>query len=71
MTLTGTQIRDVLNQQFTVSRMLQISGLTYTWQNNAVVDIFLPGGAALARACGVEQLFDNSGSAAFRRPDKA
>ncbi|HGN9054905.1 TPA: hypothetical protein ACWMF8_004725, partial [Klebsiella quasipneumoniae] len=31
----------------------------------------LPGGAALARACGVEQLFDNSGSAAFRRPDKA
>lgn len=47
MTLTGTQIRDVLNQQFTVSRMLQISGLTYTWQNNAVVDIFLPGGAAL------------------------
>ncbi|MBT0646856.1 hypothetical protein KJJ93_28115, partial [Escherichia coli] len=31
----------------------------------------LPGGAALARACGVEQLFDNLGSAAFRRPDKA
>jgi 5'-nucleotidase len=29
--LTGQQIVDVLNQQWTTNRMLQISGLTYTW----------------------------------------
>lgn len=31
MNLTGQQIYDLLNQQFAVNRMLQISGLTYTW----------------------------------------
>lgn len=32
--LTGQQIYDLLNQQFAVSRFLQISGLTYTWDNS-------------------------------------
>ena len=31
MTLTGVQIDDLLEQQFTVNRILQISGLEYTW----------------------------------------
>jgi 5'-nucleotidase len=31
--MTGQQIVDVLNQQWTVNRILQISGLTYTWDN--------------------------------------
>jgi 5'-nucleotidase len=31
--LTGQQIVDVLNQQWTTNRMLQVSGLTYTWDN--------------------------------------
>jgi 5'-nucleotidase len=38
MELTGQQIYDLLNQQFptgtTYHRMLQVSGLTYTWDNN-------------------------------------
>jgi 5'-nucleotidase len=38
MELTGQQIYDLLNQQFPVGRtyhrMLQVSGLTYTWDNN-------------------------------------
>ncbi|GAB6907680.1 5'-nucleotidase [Desulfosarcina cetonica] len=38
MELTGQQIRDLLNQQFTpyqpYDRMLQIAGLTYTWDPN-------------------------------------
>jgi 5'-nucleotidase len=33
MNLTGQQIYDLLNQQFVVNRFLQISGLTYTWDN--------------------------------------
>jgi 5'-nucleotidase len=37
MELTGQQIYDLLNQQFpagpTLHRMLQVSGLTYTWDN--------------------------------------
>jgi 5'-nucleotidase len=42
--MTGQQIYDLLNQQFAVSRFLQISGLTYTWDNslpaaNRVVEV--------------------------------
>lgn len=40
MSLTGQQIYDVLNQQWlgqTSAKMLQISGLTYTWDNNLAV----------------------------------
>jgi len=40
MSLTGQQIYDVLNQQWlgqTSAKMLQISGLTYTWDNNLEV----------------------------------
>ncbi|SFC23271.1 2',3'-cyclic-nucleotide 2'-phosphodiesterase/5'-or 3'-nucleotidase, 5'-nucleotidase family [Bacillus sp. OV322] len=51
MTLTGAQIRDVLNQQWQPEKtnMLQISGLTYTWSDalpkgQKVVNIFLPDG---------------------------
>ncbi|KAF1084795.1 Endonuclease YhcR precursor [Sporotomaculum syntrophicum] len=44
MTLTGAQINSLLNQQFTVNRILQISGLKYTWKDGAVVDIFLTDG---------------------------
>jgi len=33
-TLTGQQIYDVLNQQFTVNRFLQISGFEYTWDSS-------------------------------------
>jgi 5'-nucleotidase len=32
--MTGQQVYDLLNQQFAVNRMLQISGLTYTWDNS-------------------------------------
>jgi 5'-nucleotidase len=34
LNMTGQQIYDLLNQQFTVNRFLQISGLTYTWDNS-------------------------------------
>jgi 5'-nucleotidase len=42
--MTGQQIYDLLNQQFAVNRFLQISGLTYTWDNslpaaNRVVEV--------------------------------
>ncbi|MGZ0085751.1 bifunctional metallophosphatase/5'-nucleotidase [Caldibacillus thermoamylovorans] len=54
MTLTGAQIRELLNQQWqpTQTRMLQISGLRYTWSasrpaGNKVVDIQLPDGTPL------------------------
>ncbi|BBW96228.1 bifunctional metallophosphatase/5'-nucleotidase [Geobacillus icigianus] len=54
MTLTGAQIRELLNQQWqpTKTRMLQISGLRYTWSasrpaGNKVVDIQLPDGTPL------------------------
>ena len=33
MNLTGQQIYDLLNQQFVVNRFLQVSGLSYTWDN--------------------------------------
>jgi 5'-nucleotidase len=32
--VTGQQIYDLLNQQFTVNRFLQVSGLEYTWDNS-------------------------------------
>ena len=44
MTLKGEQIFALLNQQWSVNRMLQISGLEYSWKNNQVVDIFLSNG---------------------------
>ncbi|NNU84612.1 bifunctional metallophosphatase/5'-nucleotidase [Geobacillus sp. BMUD] len=54
MTLTGAQIRELLNQQWqpTQTRMLQISGLRYTWSasrpaGNKVVDIQLLDGTPL------------------------
>ncbi|KPC99270.1 Endonuclease YhcR precursor [Geobacillus sp. BCO2] len=54
MTLTGAQIRQLLNQQWQQgqTRMLQISGLRYTWSaskpvGEKVIDIQLPGGTPL------------------------
>lgn len=53
MTMTGQQIREVLNQQWgTKTTMLQISGFTYTWDENApvgqkVVNILLPDGTQI------------------------
>ncbi|MEQ4482664.1 bifunctional metallophosphatase/5'-nucleotidase [Cohnella silvisoli] len=55
MTLTGEQIRRLLNQQWDKQpypRILQISGLKYTWDgnrpaNDRVVDIFLPDGSII------------------------
>jgi 5'-nucleotidase len=54
MTMTGGQIRKLLNQQWqsNQTRMLQISGLTYTWDaskpiGEKVVDIYLPDGTKL------------------------
>jgi 5'-nucleotidase len=53
MTLTGQQIRDLLNQQWgTKTTMLQISGFTYTWDDNLpvgqrVVNIQLPDGSQI------------------------
>lgn len=54
MTLTGEQIRKLLNQQWQKdkTRMLQISGLTYTWNSSQqigekVVNIYLPNGSLL------------------------
>ncbi|PLR83402.1 bifunctional metallophosphatase/5'-nucleotidase [Bacillus sp. V33-4] len=50
LTMTGSQVRDALNQQWSPKkRMLQISGLKYTWSNELpagqkVVDIYLPTG---------------------------
>jgi 5'-nucleotidase len=32
--MTGQQVYDLLNQQFAVNRMLQIAGLSYTWDNS-------------------------------------
>lgn len=52
MDLTGQQIIDVLNQQFppnqTANRMLQISGLTYTWnasgaEGDKILDVLIGG----------------------------
>lgn len=53
MTMTGQQIRDLLNQQWnTRTAILQISGLTYTWDSNKpvgnrIVSIKLPDGTDL------------------------
>jgi 5'-nucleotidase len=53
MTMTGQQIREVLNQQWGAkTTMLQISGFTYTWDENApigqkVVNILLPDGTQM------------------------
>ncbi|WP_081772880.1 bifunctional 2',3'-cyclic-nucleotide 2'-phosphodiesterase/3'-nucleotidase [Bacillus sp. EB01] len=54
MTLTGQQVKDLLNQQWTPNkvRMLQIAGLKYTWSEqlpmgNRVVDVFLPDGSKI------------------------
>jgi 5'-nucleotidase len=54
MTMTGQQIRNLLNQQWGPAKtnMLQISGLKYTWDPNKtagerVVDITLPDGTAI------------------------
>ncbi|MFP5112673.1 bifunctional 2',3'-cyclic-nucleotide 2'-phosphodiesterase/3'-nucleotidase [Bacillaceae bacterium C204] len=51
MKLTGEQVRILLNQQFAAdrNRIMQISGLKYTWTNNLpigqkVLDIYLPNG---------------------------
>ncbi len=41
MTLTGSQIYDLLEQQFAVNRMLQVSGLRYTY------DKTLPAGSRI------------------------
>lgn len=57
MTLTGEQVRRLLNQQWQQGKvaMLQISGLKYTWdstrpEGDRVVDIFLPSGAKIDSA---------------------
>ncbi|MDQ0247052.1 5'-nucleotidase [Bacillus fengqiuensis] len=49
MTLTGQQVVDLLNQQWQngQTRMLQVSGLTYTWSNNKVVGVYLPDGTPI------------------------
>jgi 5'-nucleotidase len=53
MTMTGQQIRDVLNQQWgTKTTVLQISGFSYTWDENLpagqkVVNIQLPDGTQM------------------------
>jgi 2',3'-cyclic-nucleotide 2'-phosphodiesterase/3'-nucleotidase/5'-nucleotidase len=51
MNITGQQVRILLNQQFAAdrNRIMQISGLNYTWTNNLplgkkVLDIYLPNG---------------------------
>jgi 5'-nucleotidase len=55
MNLTGSQIRALLNQQWQggSKKMLQISGMRYTWdstrpEGDRVVDMVLPNGAAIA-----------------------
>ena len=53
MTMTGQQIRDVLNQQWgTNTTMLQISGFTYTWDGRQpsgqrVISIQMPDGSEM------------------------
>lgn len=54
MTMTGQQIRDLLNQQWSATKtnMLQISGLTYSWDANKpigqrIVSIKLPDGTEI------------------------
>ncbi|MEH7094992.1 bifunctional 2',3'-cyclic-nucleotide 2'-phosphodiesterase/3'-nucleotidase [Neobacillus vireti] len=52
--ITGEQVRTLLNQQFAAdrNRIMQISGLKYTWSNNLplgkkVIDIYLPDGTKI------------------------
>ncbi|QIZ10547.1 bifunctional 2',3'-cyclic-nucleotide 2'-phosphodiesterase/3'-nucleotidase [Priestia megaterium] len=54
MNLTGEQVRTLLNQQFAAdrNRIMQISGLKYTWTNNLplgqkVLDIYVPNGSKI------------------------
>ncbi|MCL6570265.1 MAG: bifunctional 2',3'-cyclic-nucleotide 2'-phosphodiesterase/3'-nucleotidase [Bacillus sp. (in: Bacteria)] len=54
MNITGEQVRTLLNQQFAAdrNRIMQISGLKYTWTNNLplgqkVLDIYLPNGSKI------------------------
>ncbi|MGJ7911223.1 bifunctional 2',3'-cyclic-nucleotide 2'-phosphodiesterase/3'-nucleotidase [Neobacillus sp. LXY-1] len=54
MNITGEQVRTLLNQQFQAdrNRIMQISGLKYTWTNNLpigqkVLDIYLPNGSKI------------------------
>ncbi|EKN71417.1 bifunctional 2',3'-cyclic nucleotide 2'-phosphodiesterase/3'-nucleotidase precursor protein [Neobacillus bataviensis LMG 21833] len=54
MNITGAQVRTLLNQQFAAdrNRIMQISGLKYTWTNNQplgqkVLDIYLPDGSKI------------------------
>ncbi len=54
MNITGAQVRTLLNQQFAAdrNRIMQISGLKYTWTNNLplgqkVLDIYLPNGSKI------------------------
>ena len=54
MNITGEQVRILLNQQFAAdrNRIMQISGLKYTWTNNLplgqkVLDIYLPNGSKI------------------------
>jgi 5'-nucleotidase len=54
MNLTGSQIRDVLNQQWqpNSTRILQISGFSYSWYDSQpsgekIKDIYLPDGTKL------------------------
>ena len=54
MNITGDQVRTLLNQQFQADRdrIMQISGLKYTWTNNLpigqkVLDIYLPNGSKI------------------------
>lgn len=54
MNITGEQVRILLNQQFAAdrNRIMQISGLKYTWTNNQplgqkVLDIYLPSGSKI------------------------
>ena len=54
LNITGEQVRTLLNQQFAAdrNRIMQISGLKYTWSNNLplgqkVIDIYLPDGSKI------------------------
>ncbi|WML46006.1 bifunctional 2',3'-cyclic-nucleotide 2'-phosphodiesterase/3'-nucleotidase [Neobacillus sp. PS3-40] len=55
MNITGEQVRTLLNQQWsptTYAKIMQISGLKYTWTNNLpigqkVLDIYLPNGSKI------------------------
>jgi 5'-nucleotidase len=53
MTLTGAQVKALLGQQFAVNRVLQPSGLGWTYRvagdgSRALVDAFLPDGTGIS-----------------------